>query len=299
MKADGKDTSEKAADEGIFSRVILSKTTNVGDKLSREKMIDGTKRINALQITDKYRREIKEVVTREFSLTIMLNNREIVTLLCTPKDLKWLAVGYLASEGLIQDKAQIKKITLNESKGIVHVEIRGQEMATAQSLTKKLIASSGGKSVTPLRLSDASSRAKITSQMKITPNDVFNMVKDFEGHSEVFRETGGVHSAALCDTNSILLFAEDIGRHNTIDKIFGGCLLEDISLNERGVITSGRVSSEILLKVAKRRIPILISKSAPTDVAVKLAQSLGITLIGFVRSTKMNVYAGSWRIADT
>jgi FdhD protein len=260
---------------------------------------DETKRINALLITEKGKRKVEEVVTREFSLTIVLNHREVVTLLCTPEDLKWLAAGYLASEGFIQDKAQIKKITLNESKGIVHVETKGQEIADAEPLTKKLIASSGGRGVTALRLSDALPQAKITSQMNMAPNDVFNMVKDFQERSEVFKATGGVHSAALCDTNSILLFTEDIGRHNAIDKIFGSCLLEDIPLDDRAIMTSGRVSSEILLKVAKRNIPILISKSAPTDVAVKLAESLGITLIGFVRGTRMNVYANSQRVIDT
>jgi FdhD protein len=125
------------------------------------------------------------------------------------------------------------------------------------------------------------------------------MVKDFQERSDVFKATGGVHSAALCDTNSILLFTEDIGRHNAIDKIFGGCLLEDIPLNDRAMMTSGRVSSEILLKVARRNIPILISKSAPTDVAVKLADNWGITLVGFVRGTKMNVYANSQRVTNT
>jgi FdhD protein len=260
---------------------------------------DETKRINALLITEKGNLKVEEVVTREFSLTIVLNHHEIVTLLCTPKDLKWLAAGYLASEGLIQDKTQIKKITLNESKGMVHVETKGRKMADAEPLTKKLIASSGGRGVTALRLSDALPQMKITSGMKMAPSDIFNMVKDFQERSDVFKATGGVHSAALCDTNSILLFTEDIGRHNTIDKIFGSCLLEDISLNERGIITSGRVSSEILLKVAKRNIPILISKSAPTDVAVKLAERWGITLIGFVRGTKMNVYTNSQRVTDT
>ena len=262
-------------------------------------MTDETKRINALLITEKGKRKVEEVVTREFSLTIVLNHREIVTLLCTPKDLKWLAAGYLVSEGLIQDKAHINKITLSKSKGVVHVETKGQSITDAELPTRKLIASSGGKGLTKARSADAWPQTKITSQMKIAPSDIFNMVKDFQERSDVFKATGGVHSAALCDTNSILLFTEDIGRHNAIDKIFGGCLLEDIPLDERGIITSGRVSSEILLKVAKRNIPILISKSAPTDVAVKLAESWGITLIGFVRGTKMNVYAGSWRVTDT
>ncbi|NVL92945.1 MAG: formate dehydrogenase accessory sulfurtransferase FdhD, partial [Desulfobacterales bacterium] len=118
----------------------------------------------------------------------------------------------------------------------------------------------------------------------------------FQQYSKIYRITHGVHSAALCDAKNILVFADDIGRHNAIDKIFGQCLLEDIPTNDRIILTSGRISSEILLKVAKRNIPIIISKSAPTYLGVKLADDLGITLIGFVRGKKMNAYANDWRI---
>ncbi|MFU8796917.1 MAG: formate dehydrogenase accessory sulfurtransferase FdhD, partial [Dehalococcoidia bacterium] len=114
--------------------------------------------------------------------------------------------------------------------------------------------------------------------------------------SEIFRTTGGVHSAALCDARDILLFSEDIGRHNAVDKIFGRCLLDDISTDDRIVVTSGRISSEILLKVARRNIPIIISKSAPTNLGLKLAGDLGVTLIGFVRGKRMNVYTHDWRV---
>ena len=108
--------------------------------------------------------------------------------------------------------------------------------------------------------------------------------------------THGVHSAALCDTENILVFSEDIGRHNAIDKIFGKCLLEDIPTDDRVIITSGRISSEILHKVAKKGIPIIISISVPTNLGVRIADSLGITLIGSVRVKKINVYTNDWRI---
>jgi FdhD protein len=130
----------------------------------------------------------------------------------------------------------------------------------------------------------------------VTPSQVFALTEEFIHTSTVFERTGGVHSAALCDTSSILIFHEDIGRHNAIDKIFGQCLLQGISVDERMIITSGRVSSEIVYKVAKGEVPILISKSAPTDRGVALADGLGITLIGFVRDNKMNVYTNRWRI---
>ena len=88
----------------------------------------------------------------------------------------------------------------------------------------------------------------------------------------------------------------DIGRHNAVDKIFGECLLNGIPTEGRIMVTSGRISSEILLKVSRRNIPIIISKSAPTDLGVKLANELGITLLGFARGKRANVYTNDWRV---
>ena len=114
--------------------------------------------------------------------------------------------------------------------------------------------------------------------------------------SPVYKATGGVHSAALCNAGSIIVFSEDIGRHNAIDKIFGQCLLEDMPTEGHLILTSGRVSSEILLKVARRNVPMLVSKAAPTDMGIKLANDLRITLIGFARGKKMNIYANEQRV---
>jgi len=131
----------------------------------------------------------------------------------------------------------------------------------------------------------------------MSADEVFALVKQFQHGSQIYLATGGVHSAAMCDRKSILIFSEDIGRHNAIDKIFGKCLLEDIPTAERAVITSGRITSEILHKVAKRGIPIIISISAPTNLGVRIADTLGITLVALVRAKRMNVYTAGWRIA--
>jgi FdhD protein len=133
--------------------------------------------------------------------------------------------------------------------------------------------------------------------MKISADEVFALVNEFQHGSKVYLATHGVHSAALCDKKSILIFNEDIGRHNAIDKIFGRCLLEDIPTEGHMIITSGRISSEILHKVAKRGIPIIISISTPTNQGVRIADNLGITLIGSVRGKKLNVYTNDWRVS--
>lgn len=135
------------------------------------------------------------------------------------------------------------------------------------------------------------------SQIEISTEEVFALVSKFQHGSNVYLATSGIHSAALCNGRSILVFREDIGRHNAIDKIFGKCLLEDIPTNDRILITSGRISLEIVHKVARRGIPVIIFISAPTNLGVRLADVLGITVIGFVRGERMNVYCNGWRVA--
>jgi len=234
-------------------------------------------------------------VVRELPLTIILNEKELVTLLCSPVDLKYLAIGFLYSEGLIKGKDEIRKVLVDEVRGVVRVETRGDKGSTEQ-IFKRLITSGCGRGASFYSAADIQDQERVDSQLVVMANEIFDLVYEFQYRSQLFRATGGVHSAALSDGKKILIFAEDIGRHNAIDKIFGRCLLEDISLDGRMIVTSGRISSEILLKVAKRKIPVIISKSAPTNMAVRLADSLGITLVGFVRGKRMNVYTSGWRV---
>ena len=247
------------------------------------------------RVTKEGKQDSEDVVTTELPLTIMVNNKELTTLLCSPTDLKYLTIGFLASEGLIKGKAEIKKITVDEKRGVARVEaVEDKELAP--DVSKRLITSGCGGGVSFRSAADIQEQSKVESETTISNIEVFTLVREFQHRSQVFKATGGVHSAALCDTKNILVFNEDIGRHNAIDKIFGECMLTDIPTDDRIIITSGRVSSEILLKVAKRNIPILISKSAPTNLGVRLAHDLGVTLIGFVRGERMNVYASGWRV---
>ncbi len=233
-------------------------------------MREETEKLSVIRVTEQGRSRLEDVVVRESSLTIILNDQELVTLLCSPSNLKYLAVGFLLSEGLIKDRSDIKKLSIDDQKGVVRMEAEGNNRAQGE--------------------------ARVESDIEISSGEVLALMDKFIQRSEVFKATGGVHSAALCDNKDILVFSEDIGRHNAIDKVFGQCLLEDIPTDGRLIITSGRVSSEILLKVARRNVPLLISKAAPTDLGVRLAGDLGVTLIGFARGKKMNLYANEWRL---
>jgi FdhD protein len=256
---------------------------------------DSTEVLPILRVTRQSSEANEDLVTREQPLTIILNNEELVTLLCSPKDLEQLAIGFLSSEGLLKSKDELRKIVVDEQRGIVRIETKDTERIR-EPLFKRLITSGCGRGASFYSLADVQGQAKVASQLRISAVSVFTLVKQFQRNSQIYRKTGGVHSAALCDASNILVFNEDIGRHNAIDKILGKCLLDSIPTDDGIIITSGRISSEILLKVAKRNIPILVSKSAPTNLGVRLANTLRVTLVGFVRGERMNVYATEWRI---
>jgi len=247
------------------------------------------------RITGEGETDTEVKVTREQPLTIILNNEELVTLLCSPADLKYLAIGFLASEGLLKSKDEIRQITVDDTRGLVRVATEGNKEQAGELVFKRLITSGCGRGASFYSAADAAGQ-KVVSRAKVSAEAVFTLVNAFQHNSQLYLATHGVHSAALCDQKSILVFNEDIGRHNAIDKIFGKCLLEDITTADRLIITSGRITSEILHKVAKRGIPIIISVSAPTNLGVKIADSLGITLIASVRGQKMNIYTCGERV---
>jgi FdhD protein len=258
-------------------------------------MDDGVEKVPILRLTRESRSHIEDIVTREFPLTLILNNQELVTLLCSPMDFKYLAIGFLSSEGLLKSKREIKKIIVDTQRGVVRVETENSRELDRDVLFKRLITSGCGMGSSFYNATDATSQ-KVESQVEMPAHSAFTLINDFQHRSQLYRTTGGVHSAALCDMESVMIFREDIGRHNAIDKVFGECFLKAIPTDGMTIITSGRITSEILLKVAKRNVPIIISKSAPTDLGVKLANDLGVTLLGFARGKRINIYTNDWRI---
>ena len=260
-------------------------------------MDNETEQFSILKLTERGSSSMEDVVARESPLTIIFNNQELVTLLCSPTNLRYLAVGFLFSEGLLKSKDEIKRIIVDDQRGVVRVETEGAEELASAVLFKRFITSGCGRGASFYSATDAQGRVKVDSRVEISTLEVLALVNEFQHRSLIYRATGGVHSAALCDTRNIIVFSEDIGRHNAVDKIFGQCILDDIATDDHIIITSGRVSSEILLKVAKRNIPLIVSQSAPTNLGVRLAEDLGVTLVGFVRGKRMNVYTHAWRIA--
>lgn len=245
---------------------------------------------NGEKITDE------EIIATEFPLTVYVNNEEFATLVCTPTDIKQLVIGFLASEGFIRTYDDIKSIQVDEDRGFAYVELNKKLEKDRHASSKRFIGSCCGKSRQFYFQSDVMTAKTVTSKMTIPAEKCLSLMEALQDKSGAFQKTGGVHNAALCTVDELLITKTDIGRHNALDKIYGHILENNIPLADKVIAFSGRISSEVLLKISKMGIAIIISKSAPTDLALKLAEDLGITAVGFARRNKMNVYTHHERI---
>lgn len=240
--------------------------------------------------------EEDEVVT-EYPLTLFVNDREFATIVCTPSDLEEMVIGFLASEGAIRSYSEIKQVSIDTVNGFAYIELHEQTLLSQQFYSKRRITSCCGKSRQSFYFfSDARTTKPVETTNAVTPKQCILLMNKLQASSEIHRNTGGVHNAALCSPDELLFTYSDIGRHNALDKIFGYCLKEGIPTQDKILVFSGRISSEVLLKAAKIGAGILISKSAPTELALNLADELAITAIGFVRGSKLNVYTHPERV---
>ncbi len=259
-------------------------------------MVQKTSKLTIVRLNHGVLETIEDTVVKETALTIYFNEQELVTLLCTPEHLDELAIGFLTSEGLLKNPEEISKVYLDHQQGIIRIAAVKSESLAQKLFLKRYITTGCGKGTTFYHIMDSTLVKNTSSELAMTAEQIFRLLKKMQEASTLYHETGGVHSAALAQGDEIIVFREDVGRHNAVDKIFGRCFLDQIALDNKVLLTSGRISSEILLKVAKRGVGMLISRAAPTDLAVKLAQELGITLIGFVRGMRMNIYSHKARV---
>ncbi len=259
-------------------------------------MTSGKTRLPVQRISGERFERLEDVVVKERPVTIFFNDDELASLMCSPKDLDYLAVGFSFAEGLVRNKKDIRKVIVDDKDDVVWVYSSRPQKLPPNFAGRRFITSGCGRGLTLVDTSGTGLKLRTRSKLKLQASRVPHLMKEFLHKSRLFKTTGGAHSAALCSSSDILVFNEDIGRHSAIDKVFGECILKGIKMSGRILVTSGRISSEILVKVARSGVPIVISKSAPTDLAVKLADEIGITLVGFARGSRMNVYSAGWRI---
>ncbi len=247
----------------------------------------------------------KDSIAEERPLHIFLNQNRYVTILCSPKELRELAVGHLLSEGIVSSTQEIKQIQLrNDGRCMVrlnaNVDIE-KRIAASQSFARLIVSACGSPDYWPLsKLVDRLSLKKIPTRLKVKAKIILDSVKRLNTLAEAFRKTGGVHIAALYSkSGELMTFSEDVGRHNAIDKVIGTRSLQRLDFEKCFLASSGRLTGDIVLKAARMRVPIVASMAAAISSGVDVAQRTGVTLIGFARGKMMNIYTCSERIELT
>lgn len=234
--------------------------------------------------------DAETIVETPVSLTV--NGQAWITFMCTPVDLEALAVGFLFNEGIIQGMDEVIDARVCEHGDNVDVWLN-QSVQQPASWRRTSGCTGGVTAVDLLAKPDISFNG---NQPNVPPEAIGHLVEMLFEAQELYRETGGVHTSALCDGEKVLLSAEDIGRHNTLDKIAGMCLINNVWPETRILITTGRISSEMLQKAARLSAPILISRTSPSSLSIEMAERYGITLIGYARTHRFNVYSNLQRV---
>ena len=234
--------------------------------------------------------DAETIVETPVSLTV--NGEVWLSFMCTPVDLEALAVGFMFNEGIIESMDEVEDVRVCEHGDNVDVWLnRSVEQPTSWRRTSGC---TGG--ITAVDLLAKPNVNFGGNRLKVQPEAIGGLVEMLFESQSLYRETGGVHTSALSDGKNLVISAEDIGRHNTLDKIAGMCLMQKIFPENRILITTGRISSEMLQKAARMQVPILISRTSPSSLSIEMAERYGITLIGYARKHRFNVYSNSQRV---
>ena len=238
-------------------------------------------------------REVEAEVIEEGEITLFVNGRELASLMCTPRDPLQLALGFLANEELI---------TSCEDVAIDHVCATGNcvDIWLNKSIwdrpRRRIITSGCGGGVTFSDL--AAHQEPVRAELSVEPQKIGELMTRLQTRDSLYARARGVHTSALSDGERLVIVAEDIGRHNTIDRLRGECLRREIDPEGLMLLATGRISSEMINKAVKMGCPIVASRTSPTSMSVGLAREWNITLCGYVRRTRMNVYAHPERLLD-
>ncbi len=231
-------------------------------------------------------------IIREVTLKITLHGKPIANIACAGNHLDELTIGFLKSEGIISSRDKIAKIEVNTRKNSVNVVLKKEKGLPHTSV--KNIASSGARSKSDNL--DSLLPIIVPVDFKIKAKVALKLMDKLLDNSVLHNKTRGTHCSALAQNGKIIALREDIGRHNTIDMLGGYAIMQGKDLSEAMILTTGRISSEIVYKVWNLGIPAIISHSAPTAKAIELSHQANITLIGYVRNGRMNIYSHERRI---
>jgi FdhD protein len=229
-------------------------------------------------------------VVEERPLAVYVNGQELVTLLCTPTKLEALVVGFLSFEGIIRGLEDVESLTVLAEDGYAEVRLH----STFVPPRRRIHTSGCGGGIT-FSL-EAHGSLALQDDSTVDPRGLFPLLRELYAEAQSYRESRGIHAAALAEGERLLIVTEDVGRHNAIDKICGEAMLRQIPTAGKILLATGRISSEMLRKGAHLGTPIVVSRTSATTMSIDLAKRLGLTLIGYVRGDSFYVYSHPERL---
>ncbi|MCR2061519.1 formate dehydrogenase accessory sulfurtransferase FdhD [Campylobacter helveticus] len=240
----------------------------------------------------------EDTLVREIKLEIFVNDEKIGALMATPTDEQALAVGYLMSENIIAKVSDIQNIESQNDGMSVHIKAKIDEANLAKLNAEGVVISGCGRAHTANIDPEAIQASQINSKAKFSKTQILKQMGEFYTQCDLYEKTGCVHTAKLFVDEKSFFIGEDIAQHNTIDKALGKARLAEVDLQDCFLMVSGRLSSEMVAKAVMHKIPVLVSRTAPTCLGVMIARKFNLTLCGFAREDKINIYNGEFRIDE-
>jgi FdhD protein len=255
-----------------------------------------TRRCAVRRYADGHFTALDDQVVAEARVELVVNDDELrMALLCLPRQLTELAVGFLRGEGALRSRGEIDRIDIDQAGRTVRVRGRFDPDALDAIRRRWTWGTGCGGGGTSAQLNPEAYQPAALG-LTVNADALVGLVHTFLSTMELWKSTGGVHACALAGAAELLIVAEDIGRHNAFDKVIGRAVLDALDTSDKIVLTTGRLSAEMVSKAVAARVPIVVGRGAVTDLAIELARKFGLTLVGFARAGRFNVYTGFQRV---
>jgi FdhD protein len=255
-------------------------------------MIEPHQSISFIQFDASQRKYMAGSTIRESPVSLTVNGQIWTTFMCTPVDLEALMLGFLYNEGVVNSIDEVADARICEHGDNVDIWLN-HDVQKPKSWTRTSGCTGG---VTAVNLIERPQTVARAEEILISTDRIHQLVEKLFESQELYRETGGVHTSVLSDGEQVIVSAEDIGRHNTLDKLAGLCLMKNLWPEKRILVSTGRISSEMLQKTVRMDAKIIASRTSPSSLSIELADAWGVTLIGYARRRRFNLYTHPERI---
>jgi FdhD protein len=264
----------------------------VGDMMAEGKR--GARPVRYISLNGGSPQDVAGQVVEESLVCITVNGRELATFMASPFGLDHLALGFLHNEGLINSLDDVRSLHISKNDTCVDIWLNDLDFEMPE---RAIITAGCGGGIT---FDDLTARHEpLHSTLSASPAELGTLMRQMHLGANLYQQARGIHTAALADRHEILMQVEDVGRHNCVDKLRGRSLVEGVDTADRILLSSGRVSSEMINKARRLGTPIVCSRTSPTSLSVALARSWNMTIAAYVRQNRMRIYSYPERILET